>query len=809
MKPERSDRWAILGLTLLTAVLFREVLFGGQVFYERDVLLVFYSQAETFFRCIRAGSWPVWDPYMGYGQPMLANPGAQILYPWTWLNLVCLPETWFTIFATSHLLLSGLGLYAFSRRLDLSPPASVTAAAVWMLSGPLLSLVSTGQHFAGATWIPWTLLAADSALRLPGLRRALLWGAVLGVQILAGSFDMCVISGLLQAAYSVRYLRGLGSWRQVARRIAAPAAIALVFALALGAGLWLPAAEQVRASARAELTEDVRTYWSLHPVNLLQALMPVFFHALPLRGPVRALLFEGREPFLSSVYLGMAALPLVVASFLGPRLRLACFLGAAAITAGLLALGKFGIAYPLAVALLPPLRVFRYPSKAMIVAGLAWALLAGVGYDAWRDPGRGSARRWALFVVVPTAVAAILTGIVAFLAARRADAWAPLFLSPDASGRSFAELLAPAVRKLLVVGGLTAAAAVALVTARARARRFAAGFAATAAVLAVADLLFVHRPLNPTALRELTFRRPAVFSALHLGDPTRDPTRVYVFDYFLHVMGRSAHNRAPSVTPAREVSGLPAALGGILLSQDCLTPPSGQRWGLYGSYDYDILSLYPAPLRNLTLLLRAVEETPGFGRLLRLGGVAYVVAQHNEGLEELSRVATVSSPLAGPIHVFAVPGHLPRTYAVSGARIVGDPADALKTLLDPGFDPSREILLPAGAARASNAGFAGESGFATYLPDRVRIDAALDEPGFVVLLDAYDPGWHATVDGEEAPLLRANVAFRAVPVPAGRHTVEMRYRPRAVTVGLLISSLALLAGFALLVPLRSGTRENR
>jgi uncharacterized membrane protein YfhO len=63
--------------------------------------------------------------------------------------------------------------------------------------------------------------------------------------------------------------------------------------------------------------------------------------------------------------------------------------------------------------------------------------------------------------------------------------------------------------------------------------------------------------------------------------------------------------------------------------------------------------------------------------------------------------------------------------------------------------------------------------------------------GYVVLADAFDPGWRATVDGEPAPLLRANVAFRAVAVPAGRHVVEMVYRPRAVILGLALTLLTL------------------
>jgi uncharacterized membrane protein YfhO len=71
-----------------------------------------------------------------------------------------------------------------------------------------------------------------------------------------------------------------------------------------------------------------------------------------------------------------------------------------------------------------------------------------------------------------------------------------------------------------------------------------------------------------------------------------------------------------------------------------------------------------------------------------------------------------------------------------------------------------------------------------------------------VLADAYDPGWRASVDGERAALLRANVAFRAVAVPQGRHVVELVYRPRAVVLGLGESLAALVVAAALFVTAR-------
>ena len=74
-------------------------------------------------------------------------------------------------------------------------------------------------------------------------------------------------------------------------------------------------------------------------------------------------------------------------------------------------------------------------------------------------------------------------------------------------------------------------------------------------------------------------------------------------------------------------------------------------------------------------------------------------------------------------------------------------------------------------------------------------------PGLLVLRDTYYPGWSATWTAGPAPLLRADVLFRAVPIEAGTHTVEFRYRSLPFERGVLISAVAALPDLALLAVL--------
>jgi uncharacterized membrane protein YfhO len=86
----------------------------------------------------------------------------------------------------------------------------------------------------------------------------------------------------------------------------------------------------------------------------------------------------------------------------------------------------------------------------------------------------------------------------------------------------------------------------------------------------------------------------------------------------------------------------------------------------------------------------------------------------------------------------------------------------------------------------------------SYAPERVVVEVEADRPGNVVLTDAFYPGWQATVDGSEVPILRAEPYFRAVPVEAGRHRVEFAYRPLSLRLGSALSGLSMLVGLVVL-----------
>jgi hypothetical protein len=756
---QRGTAIAVGGLVLLVVLEFADVVFGGRIFYARDINQLWFGQMETLVRSVSEGAWPLWDPTLSFGTPLLANPNNQVFYPFTWLNLVLRPWHVFTLLVVTHLVVSGAGLFRLLRSEGRSPWASWVGSACWTVSGPLLSSVVGWNHFTALAWLPWAVFFAADGFRTGRSSRAAACGACLAAQVLAGSPDVLAVTALAIAIEAASTLE----WR---RDVAASRALHLVVAAGLGAALsaaqWLPSLELALNSRRSHLPWAVRTYWSTHPWNLVQALFPVPLSDLPLSADWRAQLFEGRDPYLHSLYLGLGALLIAARGYgaMSPRQR-AC-VAALAAAGVLLALGRYTPVYALVSTLVPPVRILRYPMKAFVLTSFAVARVVGSGMDA---TGRGRPR-WAL-APIALAWAALLfvrlrpETIGAWLAPAPGDSPLSVLLSPTAWALASCALAATAV---WILGG-------------APIRRWTT---VAAGLVAIADLAIVNRSVNPSAPQNL-FDRPPPTLALFAGAAS---PRLFSWDYARLPFPPAAAAAASRLPPG------PRDLTWAVARQVDLLPPTPSRWGIRGSFDADVVLLSPDHIERLDSAF--VRGSPAEQqRLLEIGGVDFVLALHREGLETLAALGERPSLHGAPLFAFRVSDALPRAYAVGEARAAPDD-DALRLLLDPSFDIRRTIVVPDDGS-ADGRPIRATARILEARSDRVRVEAEVEGDGFVVLLDTYDPAWAARVDGRPERVRRANVAFMAVRVPAGRHVVELAYRPRSLYLGLVLSALALVA----------------
>jgi hypothetical protein len=68
-------------------------------------------------------------------------------------------------------------------------------------------------------------------------------------------------------------------------------------------------------------------------------------------------------------------------------------------------------------------------------------------------------------------------------------------------------------------------------------------------------------------------------------------------------------------------------------------------------------------------------------------------------------------------------------------------------------------------------------------PNKLTYKTSSSSGGLAVFSEIFYPGWVATIDGKESPVLRADYLLRALEIPSGEHTVEFKFQPKAYAVG--------------------------
>ncbi|MCX6353712.1 MAG: YfhO family protein [Candidatus Aureabacteria bacterium] len=151
---------------------------------------------------------------------------------------------------------------------------------------------------------------------------------------------------------------------------------------------------------------------------------------------------------------------------------------------------------------------------------------------------------------------------------------------------------------------------------------------------------------------------------------------------------------------------------------------------------------------------------------------------------------------------------LPRAFLVSNVEVAPNAQAALERIMDGSFNVAEAIILeeapPASFTPDGNGGAGkGSVSIALYTPNRIEMRASVPANRFLFISDIYYPGWETLIDGLKTKTYRADYAFRAVYLPAGEHTIVMRFRPRSVIAGGAVSLLAFMViAVGLIIELR-------
>ena len=766
---------------------------------DSDARSQFYGWRAYGFGEIRAGRFPLWNPYEFLGMPFIASFQSAMFYPANWLCAV-LPLgraiNWGIIL---NLFLSGLFSYLWCRRAGLRWVGSAVAAAAYVFGAPQFLRVFEGHwsFLAAMPWIPCLMLCMEE---LAAGRWS--WGVVAGG---AGAVAMQLFAGQPQYVFfggiaAVLYFAGR-TWQEMRSRpraaCRAAAGVALIYVVgALAAGVQLvPAAELLSISSRkGQLTYEWVSQFSLVPEALITLVAPDFF------GSDLAGKYWGRwNLWETSAYVGVVAVGLALFGALWGRRRTVLLAGGVIVVLFILALGENAPLLLVLYRFVPGFDLFRAPARFLAPLSLFLAFLAGVGADLFAGCAAGGAaepeaeRRLGRARSVR---AAWMFGVAALLLAAGG-----IFLLPHPS---FALELWPRFMRFIWRQGYGEAF---YLHYRGGAPQFVetALREACSSVLRAAILLGALA-LLAWAMAKFRLKMPAAVAVLFL---------LIAADYwtfgrrYLVTFDPAGNGLTPGcVAWLREVPRpFRFARGGDLDLPPCdgmihrLCCLEGVQPNVPARFRDAFWRLQGQPPAKQLTAYELTTVTSAMGML----NLDYLVCYRHHPRTAMPGLRTVYED--DRVRVDALPDPWPRAWLVHRCTVIRDPATVLDSL--DRFDYQHSALLEEEPACRLAAPPSAEPFpvIETCEPSRVvlKVDAASD--ALLVLSDLYYPGWRAELDGRPAPILRANYLMRAVAVPAGRHTVGFLYEPASFKAG-IAASLAGGLAIALMVLLHVRSRRN-
>lgn len=293
----------VIFLIFLTFILFRPYFLQGKIPFPGDILLghyhpwadnvwegkvagypiknfiLFDGVRQTLpwrllaIEQIKSGNWPLWNPYILSGMPLLGNLQAAVLYPFNFLFFL-LPEldAW-TIYLMLQPMLAGFLTFLFLRTLSCSRKSSLLGGVCYGFSLIMMNHLEFGIDGHTALWLPLGLAAINKIQQTNRWR----WGLVLGfsvVMTLLGGYPPPAIYNLLIIGfYSLYKIRPLISRKTLI------IIFCLIFAFLVASPQILPSLELAKKVIREQtqfgLLSDEPYFFPFE--NLIMIVAPDFF----------------------------------------------------------------------------------------------------------------------------------------------------------------------------------------------------------------------------------------------------------------------------------------------------------------------------------------------------------------------------------------------------------------------------------------------------------------------------------------------------------------------------------------------------
>jgi hypothetical protein len=742
-------------------ILFSPLLFTGKSLFWGTPSTQFVPWWEFAWNTILEGGFPLWNPWVGMGAPLIANYQSALFYPPYWAYLVFYIiggikfMTWgMTVIVTLHLIWAGLGTVKLLDDIGIGKLGQTIGGLAFALSGYLVSRAGFLSINATTAWIPWILYFVKG---LSTKNKKYIWmtGLVFGMQFLAGHAQTAWYTVLL-GGFWVTYwsLDGSDSGKRIQDTLCGWIKYigAGLLGLAISAIQIIPTMEYLLQSQRVgEFGYEEAMTYSFWPWRFLTFFAPGLFG-----NPATGDYWGYGNYWEDAVYLGLIPIILVIGLLIRSikkqesestpgvknknKRQLVLFLGFIIFLSILFALGKNTVIFPFLYRNIPTFDLFQAPSRFMIWAEISLAVLAGIAIDQLKRP-EGRALYWTR-----------LAGAGCFaITASSVGAW----IFPGDINSTFIT----ATLQAGITGLIFTVALLLMPEGNLRTKKIVWNYVII--LIVSVDLIATGWMINPGIKAEF-------YKVSHAE--TRD-SRLFIPERIEYDLKFKRFFTFDSFYPEEDWEGL---------------------------FDYHI--------PNINMLQR-IEMVNNFDPI--------VPARYQIWMEEINKQDLIDSPQIieimnigriikrdnkGTISVFDIPDSGEKYLRLIGCALIAENGlEALDLVLDDKINLYHKIILETNRLARSSVPcdqIQGEVKILEQSPGYLKLSVDLKQDSWIFWSQTWYPGWKGRIDGKEVDVERANYLFQTIFTEKGNHVVEFLYKPDSFFwgVGFSLAGLAILTG---------------
>lgn len=750
---QNKKNWVyILILGVICIVFFSNIILGRAHFWEDQIFQEFPKRvfARDSFLSLR---FPHWNPYTFSGMPFFAAMQAGVLYPFNViLSLLPLGNTlfWYVIqlFVVLHFFFAGISMFFYLRNRKLTHNASLFGSIGYMLCGFFVTHLVHPMMLNMLVWLPLILLFMEKGIQETKIHFCIISGLILGFSTLAGHPQITFYEFLFLGNY------GLYLWIISERKVHHAVLLSVIFLIGIGIALvlLLPAVELSKQSVRTAWTYEQASEGSLSFAQLLTFLTPKVFGAFTgsnetvprfwLPGPS-----NGYYTYWDTCsYAGIAILVLALIQLRNikktPFLKFALIWGIISLS---IALGSHFFVYKFLFHFVPGFGQFRAPARIMFTWNLLLPILAAMTFDQLSSV---KITQYKKMLVILLTAAAFIGGFI-FLGGLKSF-W------PVAMENALISRYASIQGGILLLNVVLFALPVILLMNN----KISEPYAHVSLIAVLIIDLFIFGT-NHHSVKQ--YSAPSYYSqGKELVHAVRQEQKNEIFRVSMRQF----------ILDDQDEVGRQSGL--MILKRN-----QGMIDKVHMIEGYDALNLYRR--------IPPAKSKAQFNRFLTLLNVKYYINPDytNTGSPLILRNQNTLS-------------HAKMFYA---AKCFENDSLVKEYMINNEYDYENVLLLsdkPSLPLPSEHSDIPHTVTIKKYTPNSIHIDVTTEENGLLWISEIWYPAWKGYVDKKETKIFCADYSFRALEIPKGTHTVELRYESLHFKFGLFLSLITVIFSFGYL-----------